>query len=669
MKKKGFILFSLLCFCLGASAQLHKDDPAIITIDGEPVYKSEFEYIYNKNNSNASEKKSVDEYLDLFINYKLKVVEAKERKYDKNPHYLEELDTYRKQLAIPYIIDDATRDNLVEEAYQRSKTSIACSHILIKPNHKDSIPPIARITRIYNELKNGAAFDSLARIYSDCGSARNGGYLGYANVFDMVYPFENVMYNTKVSEFSKPFTTEFGYHIVKVNDRKPHFTMAKISQIFISSSTKNAHAKADSLYKIVSKKPKKFNKISAANSENFFSGTKDGIMPWITKGQGIVPPSVEDEVFSMSKVGDIREFYVAPMGYMIARLDSTSLDLPESQFTAEITEKVLNSDRANVIANSFLANLANRTSYQLLDSAALYDFVPLVRDSTFDVTNYKALLEKPLFTMLDIVYPQSNFFNVFLQEKGFWINANKGIGNRAEKQKYVGVTSDSGFVLRCYDDYINRVMKQVAYDDIENNNLDYHNLLQEYSDGLLLYTVSNEVVWTKALRDNGGLDKFFSEHRSDYKWSEPHFVGQVIYCKDVKTKQKVDKLYASFNGNIPVNIDSVLHVMFKVQGDKDVKKADAQISFRKTSAYKKGKNKAVDYYVFKTTDSCQVEHADFPEVSVYGKETTEPTEFDEFRGALVADYQASLDKKWIERLRSKHDVVVHKDVVATVVAK
>ena len=657
----------MLTLAMGAFAQISSDDPVVIRIDGEPIYKSEFEYVYNKNNANAVEKKSLDEYAELFVNYKLKVLDAKEKKYDENYDYLAEVYRTREQMAIPFIIDDGTRDNLVKEAYERSKTSVAVSHILVKTGTADTVSPFLKISKIYNELNAGANFAELAKKYSDCPSGKgNGGYLGYANVFDMVYPFENAMYNTPVGQYSKPFASEFGYHIVKVSDRKPNINSVKISQIFIGAETPNAEKKIDSLLAECQKKKnlKKFNKIAEANTQREFNGTKDGHMPWISRNNAMIyPPEFISNVMSLSKTGEMRSFYIPAVGYMIARLDSSNLDLPFDSVKGQLTEKVLHGDRASVISSNFLANLENRTSYAILDSAALFEFIPLVSDSTIDVGTFVKSLNKPMFTMMDITYPQSAFYPSFSRDLDKWKAMKNGYKNRQDKQYFAGVTTDKDLVLLSYKKYVEGMMTRFAYDDLKKSNPEYKYLYQEYSDGLLLYNISLEKVWNKAARGNDGLYKYFEANKQNYQWKEPHFVGRVIYSKNTKVKKQVDKLFDSFNGNIPSNIDSVLNVKFDMND-----KSKAQIKVKELACLK-GKNKAVDYYVFKEGSADSLGIKNFPEVSIYGNSTTDPTNFSEFRGQLVTDYQEWLDKTWIEDLRKNHVVEIDQNVLKTVNVK
>lgn len=663
MNKKVFSLLPAALMCMAGMAQSTANDPVIMTIDGDPIYKSEFEYVYNKNNAdNAVDKKSLAEYADMFADYKLKVLDAKNQGLDKESSYLSEFGKYREQLAIPFLIDQSERKALVKEAYERSKESVAVSHILIKYSRNDSVPPYVRISRIYNELQKGADFATLAKKYSDCPSAKNGGYLGYDNVFDMVYPFENVVYNTKVGTFSKPFQTQFGYHIAYVSDRRPNIRKAKTSLLFISASHANSENLADSLYKAVQIKGADFNKISAKYSDGFFNGTKDGRMPWIEAGSQYYPPDVVSAVFSMKNDGEITKV-AGPLGVYIFKLDKSNLDLPFDSMKADLDQKVLQSDRSSVITAHFLAGLGSKMSYALADSSALYAFVPLVKNEDMIGREQKAShMDAPLYSIQDVTYPQSSFYTAFSAGLDKMNAVLHGSGSKEDAALYSGVKSDSDFVLITYNDYVRKQLIELAYNDLKNYNADYRNLLQEYSDGLLLFDVSNKKVWSRATNDDSGLSKFFNDHKSNYKWPDAHFEGKVIYCKNERTKKKVDNLFEKL-GN--VSSDSITIALYE-KFMKDPKNDDIRV---KTGVFAQGANPAVDFYVFKKGESYTPEMDAFPIVAVYGQQTFTPSDFKEMRGAVVADYQNSLDKEWKEELRANHKVVINKDVLNTVKAK
>lgn len=214
---KRTILTAIASFSLFQGLFAQTSDPVAFLINGEEVTKSEFEYIYRKNNSNkAVEKKTLEEYVDLFVKFKLKVAQAKDLWYDHSKNFLKEYEQYENQLTFPYLRDSLLAEKLLQEAYERSAYKVNASHILISvaPDSQDTSAAYAKINDIYAQLKSGASFEDLAKSNSDCPSKKDGGNIGEITVFNTVYPFETMAYNTPVGSFSAPFRTRFGFHIL-----------------------------------------------------------------------------------------------------------------------------------------------------------------------------------------------------------------------------------------------------------------------------------------------------------------------------------------------------------------------------------------------------------------------------------------------------------------------
>lgn len=206
-----------------------QNDPVILSVDGKSINKSEFESVYKKNNGKEvnTDKKSINDYMELFINFKLKVKEAEALGLDTSMAFKQELAGYRKQLAAPYLTDKNVNENLINEAYERLKNEIRASHILVKCAEdalpKDTIIAFNKINEYRKRAIKGEDFSKLAAESAkdgDPSAAENKGDLGYFTSLQMVYPFENAAYQTKINEISSIVRTRFGYHILKVIDKR-----------------------------------------------------------------------------------------------------------------------------------------------------------------------------------------------------------------------------------------------------------------------------------------------------------------------------------------------------------------------------------------------------------------------------------------------------------------
>ena len=290
------VSFSIALLFLGITATL-ANDPVLMKINGKPVLKSEFEYIYNKNNSNNSlDKKTLDEYVDLFVNFKLKVEEAKAQGLDTTKSFINELAGYRSQLTKPYLTDAKVDESVLQEAYNRLKEDVEVSHILIRVQQNatpaDTLAAWKKINAIAKRIEK-EDFAKVAKEVSEDESAKeNNGYIGWVSAFRTVYPFETMAYNTKPGTISKPVRTAFGYHIVKVQGRRESQGEILVAHIMRfteqgnDEKNKSAKFKIDSIYDRV-KAGDDFGKLANDLSDDRGSATKNGELPWFGAGRMI----------------------------------------------------------------------------------------------------------------------------------------------------------------------------------------------------------------------------------------------------------------------------------------------------------------------------------------------------------------------------------------------
>src|SRR5574343_105686 len=315
MKKKLLFVFGLL-LTIGANAQT---DPVVMEIDGKPVTKSEFLQIYLKNNSAPQyDKASLDEYMELFKKFKLKVAEAEVLGYDIIPKLKKELEGYKKQLAHPYLVDAAKNEELVKQAYDRTVNEIRASHILIKldPNAApaDTLAAWDKIMGLKKRIEKGEDFASVAKGRNgseDPSALSNGGDLGFFNAFQMVYPFEEAAYTTPMGTVSEPFRTRFGYHIVKVTDKRPARGTMRAAHIMVATSksateedVKNAEKKINEIYAKL-QAGAKFEDLVKDFSDDPSSNQKGGELPAFGSGTTTrMVPAFEDAAFALTANGE-----------------------------------------------------------------------------------------------------------------------------------------------------------------------------------------------------------------------------------------------------------------------------------------------------------------------------------------------------------------------------
>ena len=643
MKRSVLSLVAFLALSSGMFAQ--STDPVLMTINGKPVLKSEFEYIYNKNNSNNSlDKKTLEQYVDLFVNFKLKVEEAKTQGIDTTKSFITELSGYRSQLTKPYLTDSKVDDATLREAYDRSKEDVDVSHILIRiPQNAtpaDTLKAWNDINAVWKRVQK-EDFAKVAKEKSQDQSAdQNSGHISWISAFRTVYPFETVAYNTPVGTISKPVRTAFGYHIIKVHGRRSSLGEVLISHIMIFTSkgedavNKKAKVSIDSIYARI-KAGDDFGALAAKHSQDKGSSVKNGELPWF--GTGRMVPEFETAAFALKNKGDYSEPIQSAYGWHILKLIDKKGLASYDELKADLERKIKRDERANRGQQAFLAKSRTENNYKV-NAANLQEFYKVLgthklADSAFiaDVS----ILDKPLFSVAGKNYTQADFAKYLKKNSA----SEKTIASEVINEKLDAFVDAE---LLTYED----TQLEKKYDD-------FRNLMQEYHDGILLFEVSNREVWDKASKDTKGLDKYFKAHKDTYKWEKPHYKGRIILCKDKETfdaAQKIVKRSAadSIEKYLRVRLnDSIQHV--KVE----------------KGLYVQGDNKIVDNQVFKTKDAF-VPSKDYPLSFVVGKLIAKPEDYTDVRGLVTADYQEFLEQEWIKALRAKYPVKVNDDVLKTV---
>lgn len=622
-------------------------DAVLMNINGKPVMKSEFEYIYNKNNSNNSlDKKTLDEYVDLFVNFKLKVEEASAQGLDTTKSFLDELSGYRSQLTKPYLTDSKVDEDLIKEAYDRLKEDIEVSHILIRvpvsASPADTLAAYKKILTLRKRLEK-EDFNKVASEMSEDQSAKeNGGKIGWITGFRTVYPFESMAYNTTVGTISQPVRSAFGYHLIKVLNRRKSLGEIQVAHImkFTNKDNDSLNIKAklsiDSIYEKL-KAGADFGELAQKESEDRGSAAKKGELPWF--GIGRMVPEFENVAFQLKNQGELSAPVQSAYGWHIIKLlDRKGIPSFESKKT-EIERMIKRDERANQGQSEFVDGL--KKEYQLtviqkeLDKfTAILDGKTLV-DSTFKA-GLQAMGKDVLMKFADKTYTNSDFASYLGKEQ----HATKSTAQEIITEKLT--------------DFESKELLKFEDSQLEKKHEDFRLLMQEYHDGILLFDVSNKEVWDKASKDTEGLASYFEDHKDDYHWDKAHYKGRVIYCKDSKTFKKAKNIVKKAPND---SIDKFLRT--QLNDSVQHLKIDKGL-------FVIGDNKYVDKYGFGENITLPNDTV-YPFVFVTGTNLKNiPEDYTDVRGLVTADYQEYLEKEWIKALRNKYPVTISKEVLSTV---
>ena len=593
--KKTIVLFSVVAMSMIAMAQ---QEP-LMTINGKPVSAEEFVYIYEKNNqAGAVDPKSMDEYLDMFINFKLKVAEAEAQGIDTTESFKKELKGYRAQATPKYLQDEQAVDSLVEMSWRHMAKDRRAAHIAIQcPANADEAAQaeaLAKIRDAYERVTLGKEvmqgkgkkaklvrqpkedFEAVAReVSTDPSVKETGGELGWITPFRYVYPLEEAVYNTEIGAVSAPFRTVYGWHIVLVEEERDHREV-KASHIMkivprpnesdpeevkqFDSVNLAKRAEIDSIAKIVT--AENFAEIAKRESEDRGSSARGGELGWF--GKGLMVKEFEDVAFSL-QTSAISEPVRTAYGWHIIYKEGERGILPLDSMRANILRQVQRDTRMQEADKSFIRKV--RAEYNL--PAEMSD----------------------------------------------------------------------------------EEVKAYADAHLEEKYADLRNLVQEYHDGILLFEVSLREVWDKAVKDTAGLEVYFKAHKKNYKWDKPHWKGYILQCKDAASAKAAQ---AIIKGAEPDSVDS--YIQQRLNSD------SVQYVKVQHGLWEQGKHPIVDKFGLKDKKAEFTPSEQLPVVLCIGKKLKAPETWEDERGKVTTDYQDFLETEWVKTLREKYPVVVNQEV-------
>ena len=649
MKK---IIVLLLIFTAVQSTFAQKD-AVIMEIDGKPVTKSEFLQIYLKNNPNPKfDKASLDEYVEMFTKFKLKVAEAEKLGYDTIPKLKKELDGYRKQLALPYLIDSMENQAMVAQAYDRIQNEVRASHILIRvdanASPKDTLIAYNRIMSLKARIEKGEDFAAVAKMKNgseDPSAASNGGDLGFFTAFQMVYPFEEKAFTTQIGQVSYPFRTRYGYHIVKVTDKRPSRGTIKVAHIMVSTGKDatneakvNAEKKINEIYDKLNA-GEKWETLVSLHSDDANSVKKNGELPAFGSGttQRMVP-AFEDAAFDLKEVGQISKPVKTDFGYHIIKLLEWKEVSSFQSMKKELQTKVNKDERSKKTQDAFVSKLKANYHYSYKGDKNLKWF-----NEHLDSTYYQGKWSADGQLKSNKVMFELNGVTADFTQKEF---------ARYLEKNYRGIKREDNkeVVTKQYKSWEKAAILQYEESILPTKYPEYRALLKEYHDGIILYEIMQDRVWNKAVKDTAGLRAYFTANQSKYTWQK-RLDATVYEClnkdiaKSVSGMLKNDTINSKHVLEV-INKDSELNLKVKMN------KFDiAQTPYLANQNFSKGVNAAFEfegkYYVVKVAA------------------VLEPgmKEFSEAKGMATSDYQNYLEASWLESLKNTHTVKVNQDVL------
>jgi peptidyl-prolyl cis-trans isomerase SurA len=629
----------------------------LFTYGGKPVSKTEFLRIYQKNSLNKRpdfSEHALREYLNLYSLFRMKVTEAEKQHLDTSASIQRELENYRRQLSRNYLTDATVSDRLIHEAYDRLKEEVHVAHIMLQvPPNGDTVATYRLADSLYRVAsKKGSDFNALAREFStDRGSKQSGGDIGYITALQTIYPFENMAYSTPVGSVSKPFRTQFGYHILKSLGKRPARGEIQVAQIMVMSPKSRGEEGQAAARKTIDsavtelRSGASWDSVVRKYSQDKYTVAEGGVMQPF--GVGKMTPAFEEAAFALKKPGEISAPISTDYGMHLIKLVNRIPLKPFDSMVSDLRRRVEADSRAQTARDQYMAGVKARNGWK--EYPASYDAIlkqlETIPDTgkganTFRASDFRNG-SSPLFSIGGETYTVSEF------------------GKFAENLTRGQIMGSRPVVLRdIYNMYAANVVNDFQLKNLDKENADFRNLMTEYRDGILLFDLMDRNVWGKASKDTVGLKNFYSANTAHYMW-EPGFSGTIYKFKDRTTADQGAKLLAkgrikdediqkALNTDAVPNGVTIQHGRWEWSRFTDVSR----------SSVVSGKASAP---IANPDGSFMIVAAE----KIY--DSPGPKSLDEARGYAVAEYQDYLEKTWNESLRGQYPVSVDETVFKSMV--
>ena len=637
--KKFYVMFAVTLGAYGATAQ------TLITYGTGTISKNEFWRAYNKNKQVVTDKgKSVNEYVDLYTNFKLKVKAAQDLRLDTLQQIQYDLDNFRNQIMENYLSDDKGMKRLQEEAFERSQKDVHVIHFSVPVDEKDTAKAAVTAKALYEELKTGKTnYAEIVKTISEKNGAAKQSDIGFITAFTVPYEYENIIYNTQPGSVSQPYRTKSSWHIFKVIEEKPDAGKWKIAQILFTfppdadDAIKSAlKKKADSVYNLL-QNGASFDAAAKTYSDDKLTFLTGGELPEFNAGK--FSYAFESEVFKLKKDGEISKPFVTNFGYHIVKRISqvpvvTNKSDETNQF--ELKQKVMADARINIEREKFAKEILTKTGFKTTSAVKEADLMryadTLMKDMSVERTTSAPFSNKTIATFSDNTPVKGSEWLKFVRDY------------KSNYEQYKGETNQ-----QLWDKFQTYTAVEYYKKHLENYNEDFKFQMQEFKEGNMLFEVMERNVWNKAIADVPGLQKYYAANKEKYKWAES---ADVLVFNCTAEKVAADAIAALKAGknwkaimegsNAAIQADSGRYEIGQIIGAEAVKNPAAG-SFSNIIKNIDGSVAFVQYL------------KNYPA----GMQRN----FEEARGLVINDYQNVLEQQWLQTLKAKYPVKVNQKVL------
>jgi len=638
-----------MIFLLPAISQAQNlNDKILMNIVGENSEAGEFIRMYKKS-IEPGKKLDIDNYLQQYIAFKLKVADAMKEGFDTTRAFRNELNGYRNQLAQSYLTDTQTKEKLLQKAYQRSMTEINAWHILVACSQgaspADSLEAWNKASDIRESIINGEPFEQVARGTSDDKSVMmNGGNLGYFTIFQMIMPFEDVAYNLKKGAISPPFRTPYGYHIIKVVDKRPSKGKIKVAHIMktvppgsAEKVLKEAETEINRIYKEL-QDGKSFGELAKKYSDHKESAGNGGELNWFGTGEMITDFS--EAAFALKDTGSFSKPVRTNYGWHIIKL----LD-KKAPGSFEESRSFLESK----INQSYLNSISKKSLVEKLKKE--YNFRINQISYKWFIDNTDTLIIQGLARYKKESMPSGNLYTFANQRF-----TTREFASYIEKRKSMIVTDDpKDFIDRSIDTRLSDHIINYENSVLEKKYPDFRYLMNEFHDGILLFEISGRKVWNRVREDTVGLRQYYEEHKNNYLTRRG--VNAKIYSlKSAGSENKLISAYKKYSRK--PNTDKLLLEKFNKRGD--------TLLYIKEGTWYKGDDQSIDKVQWVAGTVFNKENNTHSIIVIKKIMEPVPLPFEEVQSEIISGFQDSLENEWLIQLKEKYTVKINISVLEEV---
>jgi peptidyl-prolyl cis-trans isomerase SurA len=643
MKKFSIVLVSV-CISMSLFSQ------TLFTYGKNETTKAEFLRAYNKNKPATNDRaKAINEYLDLFINFKLKVKAAQDLKLDTIAQIQYDVDNFKEQIAGNYMNDDKGLKSLLEEATDRSLKNVHVLYFSIPVSSgaipEDTLKAFNASKELYAALAKNNNYDEIIKNIKTKYSAAKYSDVGFITVFSVPYVFENIIFNTKVGSISLPYRSNKAWNIFKVVEERKDIGKWKVAQLLFAfppnadaSIKLNIKKKADSIYTLL-QNGLKFDAATKAYSDDRLTYLSGGELPEFSSGKYTV--AFENNVINLTKDNEISKPFETAFGYhIVKRISHIALpaDKNESSYQYEIKQKVSQDARIASVKEKFARDIAIKTGFKklaVINNIELYKYVDSAVKSTTSSETFP-ISKKPIVSFKDGT----------ILKGSDWLSFAKSYKMGGELES--AATNEKVFQTFCEQQVSNYYKKH-----LEEYNQDFKFQMQEFKEGNMLFEIMERKVWSKAGTDSMGLSKYYLSNKEKYTWAKSADV-LIFNCSDEKLAGEALKnikdgknwaMIGDISNNL-VQVDSGRYEMTQIPFDASLKNINSGTF---SSIIKNTDGTAIFVKYLKLYDAGMVRS------------------FTEARGLVINDYQSILEQQWINSLKSNYPVKVNEVVLKELV--